>query len=83
MPKRSVKSLHRTGRVSRKRASSVAKVLRDELASGKIQQVSGKNIARKTTASGRSAIAFHIVPQQSKASETSQNTRKAARKAAR
>ena len=58
--KRSVKSLHSTGRVSRKRASAVAKQLHLELQSGSAVHTSGKRITRKTTASGRGAISFHI-----------------------
>ena len=60
MGKRAVKSLHRTGRVSRKRASAVAKRLRDELESGEIKRASGAKLRRQTTASGRKAISFHV-----------------------
>ncbi len=81
--KRNVKSLHRTGRVSRKKASAVAKRLRAELDSGAIKQVSGKKIATRTTASGRSAIAFHVVSTKSGKSAKARTRRKTARKAAR
>jgi hypothetical protein len=83
MAKRSVKSLHRTGRVSRKRAKVVARRLRAELASGEIAQISGKRIGRETTASGRSAIAFHVVPTKSGIPPKSRTARKAGRRAVR
>jgi hypothetical protein len=80
MSSRSVKSLHRTGRVSRQRASAVAKRLRADLETGKIREVSVTKITRSTTASGRKAIAFHIVSLDGHAPKTG---RKTAGKAAR
>ena len=74
MSSRSVKSLHRTGRVSRQRASAVAKRLRADLEAGKIQAVSVKRITRATTASGRKAIAFHIVSLDGHAPKTGRKT---------
>lgn len=62
----------------------MAKGLRAELKAGEIKQTSGKKIARKTTASGRSAIAFHVVKSaKSTGSSHSRPVRKAARKASR
>ena len=83
MAKRAVKSLHRTGRVSRKKASAVAKRLRAELDSGEIKPVSGAKVTRKTTASGRSSISFHVVSAKSSKTRKTKRARKAARKAAR
>jgi len=82
---RSVKSLHRTGRVSREKARAVARILRGELESGRIRRLSGKKITRKTTASGRGAIAFHVVEPAAGSTRPghSRSVRKAARKATR
>lgn len=82
MAKRAVKSLHRTGRVSRKKASAVAKRLREELDSGAIKVVTSGGVRRKATASGRKVISFHVASN-SATKGKSQRPRKAARKAAR
>jgi hypothetical protein len=81
--KRAVKSLHRTGRVSRKRARAVAKRLLDEIESGEIKPASGAKIKNRTTASGRSAISFHVVSSKTDKTRKSQGVRRAACKAAR
>ena len=83
MAKRSIKSLHSTGRVSRKKASAIAKQLRAELDSGAIKIITGKKITRKTTASGRGAIAFRFASTKPRKVAKSRTGRKAARKAAR
>ncbi len=83
MAKRSVKSLHRTGRVSRKKARVVAKRLLAELDSGAIRQIPGKRIRNSTTASGRGAIAFHVVSPGLGSASKRRPARRAARKAAR
>ena len=83
MAKRAVKSLHRTGRVSRKKARAVAKRLRQEIERGEIKPVSGAEVKRTTTASGRSAISFHVVSTRTDKSLRSQRERRAAGKAAR
>lgn len=83
MAKRSVKSLHRTGRVSRKKARAVAKRLRVELDSGAIKKTPGARIETKTTASGRRAIAFHVVFTRPSGSPKARAARRGTRKAAR
>jgi hypothetical protein len=83
MAKRVVKSLHRTGRVSREKARAVAKRLRDEIEFGEIKPASGAKIRNSTTASGRSAISFHVVSTQTDRTRKSRSVRKAACKVAR
>lgn len=80
--KRSVKSLHRTGRVSRKKARAVAKQLREDLESGEIKAVTRSKIRPRDTASGRGAISFHVVSVESRKPRRPPRARKAAGKAA-
>jgi hypothetical protein len=56
---RKIKSLYRTGRISRAEARAVAERLRAETIRNALKK-SGK-ILVSTTASGRGAIAFHVV----------------------
>jgi hypothetical protein len=57
---RKIKSLYRTGRISRAEARAVAERLRGEMITNGAKRKVGKILA-STTASGRGAIAFHVV----------------------
>lgn len=56
MTKRTVKTLNKTGRVSRKKASAAASTLRQSLP----KRAKTVKISKATTASGRAKIAFHV-----------------------
>lgn len=82
MAKRNVESLHRTGRVSRKKARAVAKELRADLGSGEIKAVTRSKVRPEDTASGRGAISLRVLPTETRQSREPQRARKAAGKPA-
>ena len=60
MAERKIKSLYRTGRISRAEARTIAEQLRAEMITNGVKSKVGKLLAL-TTASGRGAISFHVV----------------------
>jgi len=59
MTSRTVKTLNKTGRIARKKASATAAALREAMVkSGTLSRKA--EISRKTTATGRAKVAFHV-----------------------
>jgi hypothetical protein len=74
MAKRTVKTLNKTGRITRKKASAAASVLRESLP----KPTRKAKISKTTTASGRAKIAFHVSGTLSRAKATESDQRQLA-----